>query len=148
MGDRVPLSSVPLSQASARINQASDELAALIAELESALARHNFGVEVWLSKPLKSWEEAPPAASLAKRLGYVRVEKKWALAIGHEVDGEIDEIQRLREASREDRLLAMERIDELFAELLAAVQRELDRIGAAAAKARGVLARLRPEGKP
>lgn len=130
-----------LRDSSGKINKESDELTQAIIKLESALARFNLGIPVWLSKPIESSEDETTGAQFVTQLGYAKSDhKQWALLLVDTIDGEENGTIKLSEAKRDDKLLAMEFMELLIEELHQAAQAKLQSISSAKAKAQQIAA--------
>lgn len=130
-----------LRDSSGKINKESDELTQAIIKLESALAKFNLGIAVWLPKPLQSFEDEQSGTQLETLLGYAKHEhKQWALLLGYMVNGEDDGEVRLSDAKRDEKLLAMEYMELLIEELHKAAETKAQSISSAKEKAQQIVA--------
>jgi hypothetical protein len=112
-----------LSKATSILNKASGELASAISQLDEMLQNLNIGLTAWIT--FRSRETESPEYD-NDQLGYAKVSGKWGLAIqriyGDPSQGQEDVVGPwlFNDASRELRLLAVDKIPELL-ELLANV---------------------------
>src|ERR1700677_2372080 len=112
-----------LSKATSILNKASGELASAISQLDEMLQNLNIGLTAWLA--FRSHECESPEYD-EEQLGYSKVSGKWGLAIRHiygdpgEGREEVTGPWLFNDASRELRLLAVDKIPDLL-ELLAKV---------------------------
>jgi hypothetical protein len=107
-----------LESVSKTLNQTSDELSERILEIESRVNQYKLGVWVWLEKPLL--EEIDFAEqyqyTIVTSLGYCKIGDKWGFVISVYPDYDPGEpkLTFLKDASREIRASAIDRIPELL----------------------------------
>lgn len=124
MTGKVEASLKQLSSLAKTLNEASDELSRQITALESALNSYNLGVWVWVKEPILTETELSEPDGEGHRyevcyvhqLGYGKHKGKWGLVVGSfwDADPEEGQLTFLRDASREIRLKAMDRVPDLL----------------------------------
>jgi len=132
-----------LSELSKELNERSDTLNDLIAGLNNQLASFNPGLEFWLDHPLLDSGIRCAGRRVLVYLGYAKVDEHWQLALRQdELDYEWDRdepvedpvpmrLERptsLLKSSRDIRLLAVEKFDDLLHGLKQTVKVKLDAI--------------------
>jgi hypothetical protein len=100
-----------LTAAAVDLNQASDELAKSVSELDAALKALNLGIECWVE--VGSSSAAGGSVSWTDELGFAKVSGKWGLALRtlHVREGNSDDEAAywlFNEASRDMRIEAVE----------------------------------------
>jgi hypothetical protein len=102
-----------LAALSQELNEASDDLAEQIAQAEKALNALKLGVTAWAT--ISSWPSGPYGASEGCSIGYGKHNGKWGLKYLTWSDDfpESDHSIPLREAAREDRISAIEKLPDL-----------------------------------
>ena len=108
-----------LAALSQDLNDASDNLSQQIADFETALNKLRLGVRAWVV--LKSWPSPAFGYSIDEgvSIGYGKHNGKWGLLYSewNDIFPEETRVQLLREAPREDRLAAVEKLPELVRKL-------------------------------
>lgn len=128
MNGKVETSLKQLSLLSKSLNEASDELSKQISAIESALNQYKLGVWVWVKKPILTETEISDPDDQGRRyeynfdyqLGYGKHKGRWGLLVSHgweADDGTDTKIMFLRDAPREIRIKAMDRIPNLLDDL-------------------------------
>ena len=117
-----------LTSLSKNLNEASDELSRQIATVESALNALNLGTWAWVYEPTMTEAELSEPDAKGQRyelnyvhtLGYGKHKGKWGLLVSScwDYDDENAEITPLRDAPREVRLKAIDKIPELLEALV------------------------------
>jgi len=123
MTNKVDATLKQLASISQTLNEASDQLSKQIAEIESALNEYKLGITAWveLKKEKELTEPAEDGARLevtiVEQLGYGKHKGKWGLLVTsycEEFDGENSNESFLRDAPRETRLAAVDKLPELL----------------------------------
>jgi hypothetical protein len=139
MAENVGTTLKELASISQSLNEASDLLSTRIAEVEAALQGYNLGVEAWVEQQREAVSEPDNEGrryelTVVTLLGYGQYQRKWGLLVvtycEETFDGEYDEECFLREAPRETRLAAVEKLPTLLkalAEKAAKVSKEATR---------------------
>ncbi len=102
------------------LNQTSDKLSQRIAEIESALNKYKLGLWVWVDKPILEEDQADESGRYQWKdlycLGYGKLREKWGLLISMypDYDPEEPNLVFLKDAPREIRLVAIDRIPDLL----------------------------------
>src|SRR5712692_8552214 len=118
-----------LASLSKSLNEASDQLNRQIAEIESALNTYKLGISAWVE--LKREQEQTPGGdgkfyelTHVEDFGYGKHNGKWGLLVSSYYEEFIDpavpqtiETAFLRDASREIRLAAVEKVPDLLSAL-------------------------------
>lgn len=139
-GKKQPSSFPSLVEASNRINAESDKLLALINDIELVLAKFNLGVSAWVM--MESWP-GEHGDDQSFELGYDKFDKKWALCTRFRVDSPgFEEIKKLRDSSREDKIQAGEHLSDLLTVLVKEANQKADQIVAATNSAKDILGTL------
>ena len=130
------------------LNEASDQLSKQLADIESALNSYELGIRAWLKDPLVSEEVESenagwPILHDVYRLGYDKYNRKWGLLVcsGIEEFGE-EYIGFLRDAPREIRLKAVDKIPELVNLLVQQLAKTTEEASKKAAQAEEIVAAL------
>ena len=129
MADRIQSTLKKLASVSQSLNQVSDEISSRIAEVEAALREYKLGVPAWID--LREWSEFVSDdygingvwLKRTRRLGYSKKDGRWGLLtyISPEEatdSSELEEFVFLREAPRDVRLEAIDRLPDLLEELV------------------------------
>lgn len=123
MNGKVETSLKQLSSFSKSLNDASDELSRHIGTLESALNSYNLGIWAWVAEPILSEAELSEPdekkqqymMTFEHRLGYGKHKGKWGLLVSSGYDWDDDpRVIPLREAPREVRVKAVDKIPDLL----------------------------------
>lgn len=132
-----------LEKLSAQLNKSSDSVSDTLKRLESKLATLRLGVEVWLDKPLcvepLTDSNGKTMEIISTFLGYAKVDGTWHIAIQNDFeltttgDPSGDHPQAIQQASREERIMALQRIPELIKAIEAKAEGELKKIESALA---------------
>jgi hypothetical protein len=125
MTDNVESTLKKLASVSQSLNQASDLVTSRIAEVETALREYKLGVEAWAD--IRRWYDEGQYTDgswyrlgRTQRLAYGKKDGKWGLLtyiIAEESD-EYEEFAFLREAPRDVRLAAIDKLPELLEALV------------------------------
>lgn len=129
-----------LTSVSHSLNQVSDQLSKSLADVESALSAYKLGVTAWVELRREKELSEPDSDgrryewTVVHRLGYGKHKGKWGLLVAayceETFEGEYDEEQFLRDAPRETRLAAVEKLPDL----LKALAKEATQVAEEAAK--------------
>lgn len=124
MADKVEATLKQLASISRSLNEVSDLLSKRIAEVEAALGEHKLGVEAWVELRKESQLSEPDddggrhPLTYVEQLGYGKYKGKWGLLVAgwceETFDGQCDQEYFLRDAPREIRLAAVEKIPDLL----------------------------------
>lgn len=143
-----------LASLSKDLNEASDELSRQIAGLETALNGYKLGVWAWVKNPIiKKAELSEPDEKgncyfiqYTHHLFYGKHKGKWGLLVndGWEWEDEERHVTFLRNAPREVRLSAMDRIPDLLDDLVEKVAAVTKEASEKAAQAKELATALRP----
>jgi hypothetical protein len=108
-----------LARLSRELNEASDALSDEIAEVESALNELKLGVRAYVKVRSNTSVVAEREVTDAQYLGYAKCRGKWCLTLVDSSDEfpDRDSEVPLREASREDRIAAVEKLPSLIRKL-------------------------------
>jgi hypothetical protein len=108
-----------LARLSRELNEASDALSEQIAEVESALNELKLGVRAYVKIRSNTSVVAEVEVTDAQYLGYAKCRGKWCLTLVDSSDQFPDRDSEipLREASREDRIAAVEKLPSLIRKL-------------------------------
>lgn len=129
-----------IASISETLNKASDQLSKQIAAIESALSVYRLGIAAWVN--LKTEKELTEPGDDGRRyeytfveqLGYGKHKGKWGLLIAgyceETFEGEADHELFLRDAPRETRLAAVDKLPEL----LGAIAKEAEKVTAETTK--------------
>lgn len=121
-----------LTDVAATLNRESDDLSSLIDRFETTLADLRLGLEVWLEKPILTGpcedDNGVPVGTLQTFLGYARGKQGWGLYLSdHLGGGEIGK-ERLRDASRAERIAAVAAFPDLLAAMKQAAEQAIAEI--------------------
>jgi len=126
MTDRIDSTLKKLASVSKSLNQASDKVTSCIADVESALREYKLGIEA--SVEISRWSEVGQFGDgsyyelrRVQRLGYGKKAGKWGLLtwVDAEESDEREEFAFLREAPRDVRLAAIDKLPDLLEALVA-----------------------------
>lgn len=140
MANKAEASLLQLSSFAQSLNKVSDELSTALDQVETILNSYRLGVSAWVK--VKSEEMYEQGGSVryteATWLGYDKYKGKWGLVVGTEIEevGELQESGFLREASREVRIAAIEKIPELAEKLVKDAEKIVADAAAGATKAK------------
>jgi hypothetical protein len=118
-----------LEELSTQLNASSDALSESIKRLEAKLASLRLGISVWLEEPIDTYLYQDDRISTF--LGYTRVNGKWCLALrddSNEIIGDPEleaPVQPLLQASRENRIKALQLMPAMIVSLETAAEAEL-----------------------
>jgi hypothetical protein len=112
-----------LVTAAATLNKSSDELKKVIEDLEARINGLKIGIPAWVNVVV--WEDEEPNGEYERiQVGYAKINSRWCLGIrklvGHHQNPEPDKVReswQFNEAPRKVRLLAVEKLGDLFEEL-------------------------------
>ena len=139
-----------LSSAAQTLSDASNKLTEQIKEIESSLASYNLGVVAWVELRRTSEEIAPtvPYVYRVDRLGYSKKHGKWALYVSSEIE-EVEHYESwlLRDAPRELRILAVDAIPKLLAEMVSKANELTAQVASKADRAKALAHSLRSKPK-
>lgn len=128
--ERVTADYTKLAASAASLNSVSDEIAAPIASIDTALKRLNLGVSAWVR--VVGGEDPTTVISWHRSIGYDKMSSgAWGIAIRYRVI-EMDEVLRrddewlFNDAPRAYRLEALDKLPELLRELTAKADRTTD----------------------
>jgi hypothetical protein len=111
-----------LSVAAETLNNASDELSKLVAELDSTLKSLNIGLNCWVDIA-GPWHSPDGSRTYREQVGYTKRSGKWGIALRtmddctYEEDANVEE-WAFSDAPRQLRLRAVDRIPELLDEMV------------------------------
>ena len=138
-----------LASVSQSLNQASDKVTSCIADVEMALRDFKLGIEVWID--IAHWTEGVRSSNgsfyklgRTRRLGYGKKDGKWGLLtyLNAEESDDWEEFAFLREAPREIRLAAIDKLPELLEALAVKAARTAQEVRKKAEKAGQIAAGL------
>jgi prefoldin subunit 5 len=140
-----------LSEVAPTLNAASDELTKTIGLLDEALAKLNVGVVVWVWFRSRGDDDNPQVYDLDE-IGYAKVNGTWGIAIRRCWGDEIQDWQRtegpwlFNDASRELRLLSVEKIPDVIGELASQARKTAQKIQEKAKEVRELAEAIAPKG--
>jgi len=123
--DKIESTLKKLASVSQSLNQASDAVTSRIAEVETALREYKLGIEAWVD--IERWSEVGQFGDgtyyelrRIQRLGYGKKGGKWGLLtyVDAEESEDREEFAFLREAPREVRLAAVDKLPDLLEALV------------------------------
>lgn len=119
--ERIAESYQQLSVASAELNAAADELAEMVASLESALLPLNLGVSAW--HQLAGNENYDDGSYWGRSIGYAKIQNRWSIAIrrtwgNNKFDDHGDETWRFADAPRWMCIESAGKLPNLFDDLI------------------------------
>jgi hypothetical protein len=132
-----------LSSLSKNLNEASDALTAELNSVETALNKLKLGVSAWVQ--IRT-EELGSGETGISSLGYYKLGGKWGLVLYQYLDGMQDDsddgVIPLREAPRDLRIEAAEKLDDLLEKLAEQASKTTDRVARTAAQAKEIASAL------
>jgi hypothetical protein len=134
-----------LSLAASHLNLVSDELGKSIGVLDAALKRLNLGISTW--SRLDRWEDAVGNYS-TRYLGYAKVNNRWGIALrtvtGNNTQPEEASVEEwlFNEAPRALRIEAVEKLPDLFENLIKEADIAIRKVKAQSISARQLAAAL------
>ncbi len=156
MADKVDTTLKELTAVSNSLNQVSDQLSRQIAELESALRELNLGVTAFVTFSKEQIEYKMEDGKVYvdhcnQDVGYGRLNGKWGLMVltWYDSSDDSDSMKEtfLREAPREIRLAAMDKIPELLKALSEQAQKLTQEASKKAAQIKSISTALRRKGR-
>ena len=145
LNSRISSSYKQLTQAATELNAVSDELGKFVTALDAALRRLNLGIATWLR--LESREDG--SGNYTKRdLGYAKVGNKWGIALrtmsGNHNDVEDSNVEEwlFNDAPRALRIEAVEKLPDLFENLIKEADVAIKKVKAQTISARQLAAAL------
>ncbi len=148
MPDAVDAALKQLASVSHTLNEVSDRLSKSLADVESALCAYKLGVSAWveLRKGKELSEPGSDECTVVHQLGYGKYKGKWGLLVAcyceETFEGEFDEEQFLRDAPRETRLAAVEKLPDLLKALTTEASQVAEEAAKKAEKVRQIAASL------
>lgn len=143
--ERVSSSYRQLSLAASHLNLVSDELGKSIAVLDAALKKLNLGISTW--SRLDRWEDAFGNYS-TRYLGYAKVGNRWGIALrtvaGNNTQPEEATVEEwlFNDAPRSLRIEAVEKLPDLFENLIKEADVAIRKVKAQSLSARQLAASL------
>jgi len=143
--ERVSSSYRQLSLAASHLNLVSDELGKSIAVLDAALKKLNLGISTW--SRLDRWEDAFGNYS-SRYLGYAKVNNRWGIALrtvaGNNNQPEDATVEEwlFNDAPRALRIEAVEKLPDLFENLIKEADVAIKKVKAQTISARQLAAAL------
>jgi hypothetical protein len=143
--ERVSSSYRQLSLAASHLNLVSDELGKSISVLDAALKKLNLGISTW--SRLDRWEDAFGNYS-TRYLGYAKVNNRWGIALrtvaGNNTQPEEATVEEwlFNEAPRSLRIEAVEKLPDLFDNLIKEADLAIRKVKAQSLSARQLAAAL------
>ena len=143
--ERVSSSYRQLSLAASHLNLVSDELGKSISVLDAALKKLNLGISTW--SRLDRWEDAFGNYS-TRYLGYAKVNNRWGIALrtvaGNNTQPEEAAVEEwlFNEAPRSLRIEAVEKLPDLFDNLIKEADLAIRKVKAQSLSARQLAAAL------
>lgn len=137
--ERVSSSYHQLSLAASHLNLVSDELGKSISILDAALKKLNLGISSW--SRLDRWEDAGGNYS-TRYLGYAKVNNRWGIALrtvaGNNTQPEEATVEEwlFNEAPRALRIEAVEKLPDLFENLIKEADSAIRKVKAQSLSAR------------
>lgn len=143
--ERVSSSYHQLSLAASHLNLVSDELGKSIAILDAALKKLNLGISTW--SRLDRWED--PGGNYSTRyIGYAKVNNRWGIALrtvaGNNTQPEEATVEEwlFNEAPRTLRIEAVDKLPDLFDNLIQEADNAIRKVKAQSLSARQLAASL------
>lgn len=143
--ERVSSSYRQLSLAASHLNLVSDELGKSISVLDAALKKLNLGISTW--SRLDRWEDAFGNYS-TRYLGYAKVNNRWGISLrtvaGNNTQPEEATVEEwlFNEAPRALRIEAVEKLPDLFENLIKEADVAIRKVKAQSLSARHLAASL------
>ncbi|MEQ1910727.1 MAG: hypothetical protein ABMA15_18045 [Vicinamibacterales bacterium] len=143
--ERVSSSYRQLSLAASHLNLVSDELGKSISVLDAALKKLNLGISTW--SRLDRWEDAFGNYS-TRYLGYAKVNNRWGIALrtvaGNNTQPEEATVEEwlFNEAPRSLRIEAVEKLPDLFDNLIKEADLAIRKVKAQSSSARQLASAL------
>ena len=143
--ERVSASYRQLSLAASHLNLVSDELGKSISVLDSALRKLNLGISSW--SRLDRWEDAFGNYS-SRYLGYAKVNNRWGIALrtvaGNNNQPEDATVEEwlFNDAPRALRIEAVEKLPDLFENLIKEADTTIRKVKAQTSSARNLASAL------
>lgn len=143
--ERVSSSYRQLSLAASHLNLVSDELGKSIAVLDASLKKLNLGISTW--SRLDRWEDALGNYS-TRYLGYAKVNNRWGIALrtvaGNNTQPEDASVEEwlFNDAPRALRIEAVEKLPDLFENLIKEADVAIRKLKAQSLSARQLAAAL------
>ena len=143
--ERVSSSYRQLSLAASHLNLVSDELGKSISVLDAALKKLNLGISTW--SRLDRWEDALGNYS-TRYLGYAKVNNRWGIALrtvaGNNTQPEEATVEEwlFNEAPRSLRIEAVEKLPDLFDNLIKEADLAIRKVKAQSLSARQLASAL------
>src|SRR3954470_11226589 len=108
-----------------KLSRSTDALNARLAQMEKDVAALRLGVEAWVTISSASSDEHDEYTT---QVGFAKHAGEWKLMrrSGFELDEAIRGASPLLQASREERLIAADRLPELLEELVSSGERQLE----------------------
>ncbi len=131
-----------LHSLSATLNEASDTLSAQLNSVEAALNKLNLGVPAWVEIDRR---DAGDGLTRYQTLGYSKAMGNWGLVICEHIGGmedEDDPMIFLRDAPRETRVLAADKIGELIEKMAENSAKTSERVTKRAAEVKEIASTL------
>ncbi len=154
MADKIQSTLKKLASVSQSLNQASDQVTSRIAEVEASLREYKLGVEAWVD--LWQWEDTCSDTDgkhlmmlgRTQRLGYGKKDGKWGLLtyIDAEESDDRHEFAFVREAPRDVRLAAIDKLPDLLEEVVRKAVETSEKATKQAEKAKQIVAGLNKKG--
>jgi hypothetical protein len=145
VSERVSSSYRQLSQAASHLNLVSDELGKSIAVLDAAIRKLNLGIATW--SRLDRWEDTFGNYS-SRYLGYAKVNDRWGIALrmvagnsNQPGDAAVEE-WLFNDAPRALRIEAVDKLPDLFDNLIKEADAVISKIKAQTSSARQLAAAL------
>jgi hypothetical protein len=144
---KVQASFQQLTKVAADLNSVSDEMGKCIVDLDAELKRLNLGVTRWTQ--IRLVEDEQTGDYEAHYLGYAKVNGRWGISLStttgnHNYNGEEPSEEWLfNEGPRELRLVAIEKIPDLFIELSQAATKMIEDVRAKLGMAQEVAQAIR-----
>lgn len=153
MADAVDAALKQLASVSHTLNEVSDRLSKALADVESALSAYKLGVSAWVELGREKELSEPESdgrryeCTVVHLLGYGKHNGKWGLLIDAYCEetfdpSDPDKAQFLRDAPRDTRLAAAEKLLDLLKELTKEASKAAEQAAKKAEEARQIAAGL------